>query len=137
MSWGDLDNGFKALFGLIGTVLVLLGGGKVWRANRADSAATNTTISSSATENAANLSVLAELNRLSALVNEQGGKIDTLREEVAQLKAELGDVHSNRRTALKLLRKIVLCDTCQATVGVLLETAIEALHVEDEHDAAH
>jgi TolA-binding protein len=132
MSWNDLDTGFKALFGLIGTLLVLLGAGKAWRTNRADSAATTTAISGSQSENAANLSVTSELKRLSALVNEQGTKIDSLREEVAQLKTELGDVHNNRRTALKLLRKINLCTTCDSAIGVLLETAIDTLHIEDE-----
>lgn len=133
--WEALDTGFKTLFGLFAIVATFLGGGKLIRINRADSATTDANVASVKAEEAAANSVASEVARLSALVKEQGQKIDLMSQQIQELKEELGRVHNGRTTALKLLRKIDLCAKCDAQFAVLLETAITSL--EDEDDAPH
>lgn len=133
--WDAMDAGLKGIIQLFALLAAFLGGGKVIRVNRADSAATDASVSAVKAEEAANNSVANEVARLSVLVKEYGKKIEELSDQIQELKEELGRVHNGRTTALKLLRKIELCGECESKFGVLLETAITSL--EEESDAPH
>lgn len=129
-----MDTGFKVLFGLFALLATFLGGGRALRLNRTDAANTDANVASIRAEGAAATSVAAEVARLSALVREQGEKIDLMSQQIQELRDELGRVHNGRTTALKLLRRIDLCGKCESQYAVLLETAITSL--EEEDDAA-
>lgn len=127
MGWDQLDNGFKALFGLIGIVGAFLGGGKLIRLNRADNATNQANIAAVETEQVASNSVSTELARLSAAVEAQNKKIEELTTKVTTLESEVHRLNNGRQTALKLLKKIEYCEECHDKYGVLLETAIATL----------
>lgn len=127
MGWDQLDNGFKALFGLIGIIGAFLGGGKLIRINQTDSAVNKADIAAVETEQVASHSVSMELARLSAAVAEQSKRIEDLTTKVTTLESEVHRLNNGRQTALKLLKKIEYCEECHDKYGVLLETAIATL----------
>lgn len=136
MAW-EIDQYKDAAIGLFTVIGIALGGGKYVRSQRTESAQTNATVAASKAEQTASESVVKEVARLSVLVKDYGEKIDELSDQVQALKEELGRAHTGRSIALKLLRKIALCKSCEDKYGVLLDTAITALENDDEMVLTH
>ena len=126
-SWEQLDSTVKAFFGLLATVGLFLGGGKLLRINRVDKAATDNVVAAEETSTAVNQFVTTQIEKLSVAVAEQSKKIEELTTKVTQLESEVHRLNNGRQTALKLLNKIHLCSDCEAKYSVLLETAISSL----------
>lgn len=126
-SWDQLDSTVKAFFGLLATVGVFLGGGKLLRINRVDKAATDNVVSSEETSTVANQFVTSQIEKLSVAVAEQSKRIEELTTKVTNLEAEVHRLNNGRQTALRLLKNIHLCSDCDTKYSVLLETAISSL----------
>lgn len=131
--WTGFFNWTNGAFGLGGTVVAFLIGGKVWRVNRIDKASTDAQVAGINAETAAADSVSASLERLQKTVGEQSTKIENLSHEVSQLRDEIHGLNNRRSVALDLLEEIKLCGACEEKFGVMLRTAIRTLR-EHEHD---
>ena len=124
-SWDQLDNGFKALFGLIGVIGTFLGIGKVFRMNKLDGANNAANIAGAETEQVAAHTVSYELERLSQATELLQKKIDELSARVTELSAEVHRLNNSRQTALTLLKRIDLkAEDPHEKFQVLLDTAI-------------
>lgn len=108
MDWKNMMDWANGITGLVTTVLLVFLGGKMWRANRVDSARADVAVAELNGDKEEAERTSSTLKRLEAQITEQSGKIDNLTSKVTQLEADVRDLLNINVNSAMLLEEIDL-----------------------------